>query len=187
MKTVKRSALSAVAVAIAFGVMAAGAQAQVWSPDNTAESGTAANPTITYGTVTITCNTATTTGMTGVNTANLSSSWAFAGNCKIGILNATFTCKGLVTLVAAGAATSFGINLDAGFDCTIAVAGVCNIDFAGAQATGNTGTINEATTVLTLTATVNATRAGAASCGPAAAAASISMSFNMTPNNLGIV
>jgi hypothetical protein len=182
-----KTGLTLVVALASVCVIAASAQAVTITPAGTAVSGTATGPALTYGGTSITCNSSTAVGTTKSPASDaISLTLTFQGGCMIGILNATFSCPDSITLIASGAATSVTFNLDTGFTCTIFVIGVCNIDIEGPQNTGNTGTLNEATTVLTATVTVNATRTGAKVCGPASGVALFSASYNLTPTTLAI-
>jgi hypothetical protein len=187
MKAVSKTGLMLVVALASVCAIAASAQAVTITPAGTAVSASAANPTLTYAGVTFNCDSGTMVGTTrNPASSSISLTVSFQGNCRVGILGATVTCSGNLTLIANGLATSGTFNLDPGFTCTINESGVCNIDIEGPQITGNSGTLNEGATTLTATVTFNATRTGSASCGPASGAFSLSASYNMTPNTLTI-
>jgi hypothetical protein len=188
MKAVSKTGLLLAVALVSVCAMAASAQAQTITPAGTAVSGTAANPTLNYGGVLSTCDSGTLVGTTRSPASNaISLTVSFQGTCRLAsILVVVVTCSGNITLRASGAATSGTVFLDTGFTCTESISGICNIDIEGPQSTGNTGTLNEAATTLTLTLTFNATRTGSSSCGPASGPASYSASYTVTPTTLTI-
>jgi hypothetical protein len=191
MKALSKGGLLLAVSLVASLAIAAGAQAQTTiEPAATAVSGTAANPTLTYGTATVKCNTGTASGTTkSPKATNIDLTVAFSGNCNINGLAATVTCSGTVNLVADEAkfgVTSGTINLNSGFTCTINVSGVCQVDVEGPQTTGSVGTLSEGATTLTATVAVSATRTGSSLCGPASGPGSFTASYNVTPANLTV-
>jgi hypothetical protein len=184
----KGALLLSTAVAASL-LLAATAHPQTITPPGTALSATAANPTFTYGSATNKCNTGTASGTTKSPAAtHVDLTLAFFGNCNISGLAATINCSGTVRSSANAAlgATSGTFDLNSGFTCTVAIAGVCNVDVEGPQTTGSVGTLNEAATTVTKTVAVNATRTGSSLCGPASGPASFTASYNLTPSNITV-
>ena len=189
----KRGLLGSLALVIVFAVSAASAQAITIHPDNTAVSGTARNPVLTYNGITVNCDTGTASGRTGASVANVSLSLTFSGNCRIsGVGAATVTCRGLVTLIATTADGRGGgngtVSLDTGFDCTIAaVGGLCRISVVGPQARlANRGTgLTAATTQLDMNVAVAAT-SNSVLCGGTRGTATFAGTYSVTPTTLTI-
>jgi hypothetical protein len=188
-----RTACTVIATAVAALAIASAAQAQTFTPVSTAVTATATNASIVYsGGTPFTCPTAVSTGTTDSKSSsslslNLTLAKSAVKTCQLDILgfSMTPTCTGNYTLHA-GASTSITVTLDSGFSCTFLVTGYCSVTVVGPQTTTGTSTLNEVTTVMTLTFTAAATRSGSPNCGPASSTVAFSMSFNMTPASLAI-
>lgn len=186
MNSSRRGTIPLAVALLTLCALTSSAHAVTITPVGTATSWSATNGTLAYGVATYTCQTTTATGTTtNPASASLDVTLAFT-NCKLGGLTMIATCSGTARFAASGAATSGAFDLNSDFTCTFVVPGTCNFDVEGPQTTGNTSTLNEATTVLTLTLTVAMTRTGAGSCGPASGTSSWSMSFTITPTTLAI-
>jgi hypothetical protein len=202
MKAFPKIGLLAVVALLAAAAMATSAQAVTINPAGTAVSGTASNPTLTYGVATVTCNTGTADG----NTSDPASdrirdiSLAFFGNCAVaGVGAATVTCQGTVTIIAqtnVSATENKGtVHLNAAnepvsgdpvFKCDVTTA-LCTITVQGPQDTANGNTnLNENTDVLSSNVTVQASRVGSVACGPTSGPASYTANYATTPPELSI-
>jgi hypothetical protein len=202
MKAFPKVGLLALVALLAAAAMATSAQAITINPAGTAVSGTASNPTFTYGVASYVCNTATMDGNTSDPATDRITdlALAFFGNCAVaGVGAVTVTCQGSVTLIAqtnVSATENKGtvrlndvdepVSGDPVFKCDWTTA-LCTITFKGPQDTANGNlNLNENTDVLSANVTVQATRVGSVQCGPASGAASLTANYAVSPSNLTI-
>jgi hypothetical protein len=180
---------------IAVVVAAVGAgngHATTFNPDDTAVHGVASNPTLSYGGVAYVCPNGTMSGTTGIDSASLRVGLSFGpvGQCTWAGSGAAITCTGTMELRALDATNDSGTaNLDPGFDCTITIPFTCSIHVRGPQDPPDSAslmTLNEGTDVLSLDSTFQATRTGAALCGPPSGSFRIVANYSMSPSNLTI-
>jgi hypothetical protein len=194
MKVFPKAGLLVLVALLAAAAMATSAQAAITiNPGNTAVSGTASNPTLTYGVATVVCNTGTANGST-TNPASASIpnlALTFSGNCAVvGVASATVACQGTVTLTAtdnrANDDNPGTVSLNNGFSCVVTTA-LCTITVAGPQSTpAEDVNLNEDTNVLAADVDVNATRTGSAACGPTSGSANFTANYATTPTNLTV-
>jgi hypothetical protein len=177
---------------LATAAAAASAQAVTINPDNTAVSGSATNPTLSYGGVTVVCPNGTASGTTGNNSDRFNVSLTFgpAGQCTVAGASASVSCTGTAELIALNATNDTGTaNLNSGFNCTITVPFTCSITVAGPQNPADNVSLlslNESTDVLAADVTINATRSGTSLCGPSSGSARFTANYATTPSNLTI-
>jgi hypothetical protein len=182
---------------LAIAAVGVSAQAQTFEPDNTAVSGTANDPTLNYGDAVVTCDTGTVTGMTGTDSNLVDDALVnFQEPCNIsGILDATVACEPgtddgtPVDLIAQDATNNTGtVELEDTFNCTVSVAGLCNIEVQGPQTTQDNNLALD-TTADTVTANVDvqATNDGSEACGPPSGTGGFDAVYATTPANLDIV
>jgi len=177
---------------MASAAIAAGAQAQaVWSPDNTWVFGNSGDPVLAYEGTTVSCDSSTLSGATGVSSPNLDLEQQFFGNCAAGGLDATVDCAeaDALRLVALDPVDNTGtVDLKPGYSCIVTVTGVCTISVAGPQSDVGVFVLDEATDVLTIdVANAAATRSGSSLCGPASGTAVFADDYLMSPSELAIV
>jgi hypothetical protein len=192
LKAFPKVGLLALAALLAAAAMATSAQAAITiNPAGVAVSGTASNFTLTYGAITVRCDTGTLAG----NTTNPASdgisnlSPAFFGNCVVeGVGPATVSCQGTVTVIATdnrGPTDNPGtLVLNSGFTCVVTTA-ICTLTFSGPQTTQPEDVnLNEDTDVLSVNGNVAVTRTGSVACGPAWGAGTFRADYATTPPTL---
>ncbi len=197
-----------VAVALlATAAVATSAQAVTINPDETAVSGVATDSSLSYGVATITCDTATADGTTGLDSDRITDlTLTFTDNCAVvGVAPATVACGTEdVTLIAqndipgssgppvvdpggTGTVRLEGGSPESGpFNCTVTTA-TCTVTVAGPQDTQDDNTeLNESTDVLSADVDVQATRVGNVLCGPSSGTGNFTANYATTPDTLSI-
>lgn len=178
------------------------AQAGTINPDNTAVSGLSGNSTLTYGSATVACDTATADGTTGTDQAFVDLELTFMDNCNISGLGATVTCSAMDPLtgdggvrlsVLPGTTTDEGtVDLNPGFRCDIVVLGVCTVTVDAGTAginlpdASSSADLDEGADTLNANVDVPATRTGSTLCGPASGTGNFSGLYDTLPTNLQI-
>jgi hypothetical protein len=125
-----------------IAALAAGsAQAVTISPDNTAVTGTANDPTLEYGDVVWTCDTSTVVGITGVDSDVVDVDIEFQEPCDVSGLDATIDCAdgNFTRLRALDGTTNLG-EVDEflpGFECAWVVEGICTMTIGAQDLTAN--------------------------------------------------
>jgi hypothetical protein len=172
MKAVSRCGLPLVVALLATAALGASAQAVTWTPDNTAVSGAASNPTLNYDGLNIICATGTLDGATGQDSDTIDdASVDFFGPCTMGGASASVECgdgASTVDLVARTNDPPGGtgdVALDPDFACVFTVPNVCSISLAGPQTASGGFTLDEAHRVLHFDALFAASRSGSSFCG----------------------
>lgn len=188
MKVFSRVSLLTALTVLAMAVVAASAQAESINPPGPV-TGLADNPTLSYGSAVVVCDTGTASGTADGSDTIPDLALAFQSPCSVsGAGAATVSCSGTASLIAEDATTDRGrADLNDDFSCTITVGSLCTISVAGPQTTNSGGVVlDETNDVLSADVTVNATRAGSFLCGPASGPASFAGEYVTTPANLTI-
>jgi hypothetical protein len=177
MKSFSKVGLLLAVALMACAAFAVSAQAQVdINPDDTDILGTAEDPTLTYGSATVACDTGTAAGRTGIDSDTVDVEVQFFGNCNVSGLAATVDCaEADVTRLRALDAIANTGEVDAllpGFLCTVNVAGICQITVEEQDLSTNNSAnlLNEGSNgAETIDADVGvfAERTGSSLCGPA--------------------
>jgi hypothetical protein len=97
------------------------------SPDETAMTGTAEDPRIEYGDVTVACDTGILAGATGVDSDVVDFELGFTAPCDVSDLEATVTCSGTAKWGVLTAEAAEIDRLNPGFGCEVEVTGICAI------------------------------------------------------------
>jgi hypothetical protein len=194
MKGFRKVGLLALVALLAAAAMATSAQAAITiNPAGAAVSGTASNPTLTYGPATWICDTATADGNTTDPASDTTPdlALAFFGNCAaVGVASATVDCDGTVSLIAtdnrANDDNPGTVTLNNGFSCVVTTA-LCTITVAGPQTTQPENVnLDENTDVLAANIDWKARRSGSAMCGPQSGPLNYTANYVVSPSNLTV-
>jgi hypothetical protein len=192
MKGFRKVGLLALVALLAAAAMATSAQAAITiNPAGAAVSGTASNFTLTYGAITVRCDTGTLAGNTTNPASDRISNLSLAfGNCVVEGVGgaATVSCQGTVTVIAQGNVSATDnpgtFNLNSGFRCVVTTV-VCTLTFSGPQTTQPEDVnLNEDTDVLSVNGNVAVTRTGSTLCGPTSGTGTFTADYATTPPTL---
>jgi hypothetical protein len=183
---------------LSAAALAASAHAQVIHPNDTAVSAVADTPTLDYEGTTYFCDTGTADGTTGTDQSFLDLELTFSGNCGIAGLGATVTCSevdpetgaGGARLIALDATTDAAtFDLNDGFFCDIAVAGICTISMDGPQDPDDSVSIanlDESADTIDVNVDLFVTRTGSSWCGPTSGTLNLTALYFVTPDNVTV-
>jgi hypothetical protein len=204
MKALSKLGLLLAVSLLGVAALASSAHAQTGTigPDETLVEGLSGDSTLTYGSATVACDTATANGETGTDQVFVDLELTFTDNCNISGLAATVTCTamdpdtgdgGVRLSVLPGTTTDEGtVDLNPNFRCDIVVPGVCTVTVnAGAGGINlpdatSSADLDEAADTLDANVDVPATRTGSTLCGPASGTGNFSGLYATTPPDLEV-
>jgi hypothetical protein len=201
MKRLPKVGLLLAVALLTMAAAATSAQAVRFSPNATAVSGTATNPTLNYSGVTVTCAQGTVNGTTGTNSPIIDNALVnFTGPCNVSGQAATVNCNGTdgngspVDLVAQFDVAPGGtgtVELEPTFRCVVSVGVACTITVLGTENVTTQDeniTLDEGADETTADVTVFARKVGSSACGSAASGdAGFNAVYDTTPSNLEII